>query len=110
MQILRWILTIPAAILGWYLGIFAAVFVYYIDIWTCPDEYMVSGSCMAPWSSFLSVTTEAFGAATAAAAIVLLPTLVAPAYRWIVACMAFVCGLLLALYFVFIFREDVWIP
>lgn len=110
MQVLRWLLTVPAAILGWYLGFFAGVLIHYVHVWTCPNEHLVSGACMAPWSLFLMSTALGVSAAIAAAGVVLLPTLLAPSHRWLVARIAFACGLLLAMYFAFAMHWAIWIP
>ena len=96
MQVLRWLLTVPAAILGCYLGFFAGILIHYVHVWACPKEHLVSGACMAPWSLFVMSTAVGLSAAIAAAGVVLLPTLLAPSHRWLVARVAFACGLLFA--------------
>ena len=110
MQVLRWLLTVPAAILGCYLGFFAGILIHYGHVWACPKEHLVSGACMAPWSLFIKSTAVGLSAAIAAAGVVLLPTLLAPSHRWLVARIAFTCGLLLALYLSLAVRWVMWIP
>ncbi len=110
MQVLRWLLTVPAGILGLYLGFFAGILIHYGHVWACPNEHLVSGACMAPWSLFVKTTSVGLSAAIAAAGVVLLPTLLAPSHRWLVARIAFACGLLLALYLSLAVRWVMWIP
>ena len=100
-------LTLPAAITGWYIGVIVALLVHRIDQKLCPSEYLVSGNCMAPWSSFTSGIALALGSWVCGALTVLLPTLVAPSHRGRVALLSYVCGLTGSAYWLL---HGHWVP
>jgi len=107
MHTVRWLLTVPIAVLGWYLGLIAALLIHWVSERLCPAEYVVSGLCYAPWSSFVSNFSLALGASICGSLTVLLPTLIAPSYRGRVALLAFASGLACSAYWVF---HGVWVP
>jgi hypothetical protein len=66
----------------------------------CPAESMVSGACIAPWFRYAEAAIFCVSVALAAFLVVVLPALVAPRWRSAVAWVAFVAGLMVAVYFV----------
>jgi hypothetical protein len=96
--ILRWLMVMPSAIAGWYCGILAGLVIAEIAERTCPDEYIVSGSCLAPWSQSVFIAATVVGAAIAGAMIVLLSAAMAPAWKFRVALIAFALGFAVATY------------
>ena len=114
MKTFRWLMTVPVGVFGWFTGLFAGIFIDSIGKWTCPSEYVVSGNCNAPWSLLLHSMAYVIGASVAACAVVLLPTLMAPTRRDIVALVAFTVGLAFAIYLVILDGplegpRDLWI-
>ena len=107
MHTLRMALTVPAAIAGWYIGVIVALLVHQVDQKLCPSEYIVSGTCGAPWSSFVSGMALASGSLVCGAFTVLLPTLVAPSHRARVALLAYGLGLTGSVYWLL---HDHWVP
>lgn len=107
MHIVRWLLTVPAAIAGWYIGVIAALLAHMTSEWLCPAEYVVSGMCFAPWSSFASNVYLALGSLVCGSLVVLLPTLVAPSHRGRVALLAYASGLACSAYWV---AQGIWGP
>ena len=107
MRILRWLLTVPAAIIGWYIGIVVALLAHMISERLCPSEYVVSGTCNAPWSSFVSDAYLALGSLVCGSLAVLIPTLIAPSHQIKVALFAYVAGLACSVYWV---MDGLWVP
>lgn len=103
----RWLLTVPIAVIGWYIGVVAALLIHWVNERLCPAEYVVSGMCDAPWSSFVSDFALALGASICGSLTVLLPTLIAPSSRGRVALLAFASGLACSAYWAF---HGVWVP
>jgi len=64
----------------------------------CPPELMVSGACTAPWYASAVEGVILLCTGLAAAGIVIIPALVAPAWRVEVSTFAFACGALFAIY------------
>jgi MFS family permease len=108
MRIIRWLLVLPFAVAGWYLGLLAGLLVYQIGESTCPTKYIVSGFCTAPWSHAVYLFALAFGAGMAGAAVVALPTLVAPEKQIWVAAVALILGIVAATYM--LFTTTAWLP
>lgn len=107
MHILRWILTAPAAILGWYLGLVAAMIGHRFSEGLCPHEHIVSGMCFASWVPIADAVLLAVGATVAGVMTVLLPTLVAPAYKGRVALSAYLSGAIGSIYWM---KHGIWMP
>ena len=104
---LRMALTVPAGVAGWYIGVIVALLVHQIDQKLCPSEYLVSGTCRAPWSSLVNGIALASGSLVCGALTVLLPTLVAPFHRARVALLAYGLGLTGSAYWLF---HGHWVP
>jgi hypothetical protein len=90
--------VLPAAWVGWAVAVVAAAGVHGVIEAFCPAEQLVSGVCLAPWAPYAEKAIICAGAGLAAALVVLLTTLVAPAHRGAVALLAFAAGCLVALY------------
>jgi hypothetical protein len=107
MHILRWLLTVPAAIVGWYIGVIVALIVHTASERLCPLEYVVSGTCIAPWMAFVSDAYLALGSLICGSLAVLLPTLIAPSHRAKIALLAYIAGLACSAYWV---AHGLWVP
>lgn len=107
MRILRWILTVPSAFAGFYLGVFIALVIYSVDEWLCPPEYLVSGMCYAPWSSFVKDMALVVGSLICGSLVVLFPTLIAPSLRKKIAFFAYALGIVASMYWLF---HGLWVP
>lgn len=108
MRTIRWLLTIPAALLGWFAGFLAGLVIYKINVWSCPTKHILFGTCLAPWSPYIEKFGEALGVTTASSLIVLLPTLVAPTNRNVVAIASYLVSLVAVAYFVSHNIPDFW--
>jgi hypothetical protein len=104
---MRWILAVPAAVAGWYLGVIAALGMHQLGERLCPVEYIVSGLCHAPWSSFVTDFALVTGSLVCGCLTVLLPALIAPAHRHRVAQLAYAGGLAAAAYWLL---HGFWLP
>lgn len=98
--LLRWIAVIPAGLLGWYIAFLAGFALLSGATNLCPAESMISGLCIAPWFHYAEAVIFCASTALAAFLVVTLPALVAPRRRSAVAWMAYVAGLMVAVYFV----------
>lgn len=107
MRTFRWLLIAPSAIVGWYIGVFTTIGIYQVNDWLCPAKYIVSGMCYAPWASLVHKFAIAFGSIFAATLVVLLPTVIAPDHRRIVANIVYVMGLLGSGYWLI---HGQWVP
>lgn len=105
--IVRWFLTVPAAIFGWYIGVIAALTIQKLCEWLCPIKYVVSGMCYAPWSSFVSNVGLTVGSVICGSLVVLLPALTAPSHRVMVARVAYTAGLVSSAYWI---AQGFWVP
>lgn len=94
---IRWLLTLPMAVVGWYIAIIVGMLLLSVAESFCPPEAMVSGACTASWFPTVSRLVFCLATGLAAALVVLLPTLVAPRGRRRVAWIAFGLGLFAAL-------------
>jgi hypothetical protein len=101
MSTLRWLLTVPVAILGWYAGIIVAISIYKSNEWLCPTQHLVSGMCYAPWSSFIEELAIAGGSIISATLVVLLPSLAAPSRKIPTALTAYIFGAFFSIYWLF---------
>lgn len=107
MRTVRWLLTIPGAIIGWYIGVIVALLAHAIGEWLCPWQYVVSGMCFAPWSSFLEKAYLSIGSLICGSLTVLFPALIAPSHRNEVALMVYLAGLTCSGYWLL---QGVWVP
>ena len=100
--VVRWLLTAPAAVAGFYTGILIFFLLRAMKESWCPDAYLVSGMCHAPWSWQVEQCAFGFGAFVSGSLFVLLPALAAPSHRKAVALSFYALGLTCAVFF--------WIP
>ena len=96
LQIIRWLLVLPAAGIAWFAALFVGVGLYEGVKSLCPADQMISGECFAPWFDSAFYAIVAFGAALAAILIMIGCTWVAPAYKRQVAIATFVVGTIVA--------------
>jgi len=89
--------VIPAAVAGWWLVVVVAIALHGFVFSFCAPADVVSGACVAPW--FLRFETALLYSSVALSAIlvVLVPTVLAPAYRRLVAWVAYASGAIVAL-------------
>lgn len=88
---------LPAMILCWYLALIAGIAAYSLAESFCPPEEIISGFCMADWFAAADLAARCFGAALAAALMVTVAALLAPAHKRRVALGVFVLGGIVAL-------------
>jgi hypothetical protein len=91
-QLIRWVLILPAAIAAWYLALFIGVALYRGAEALCPASQVVSGQCFAPWFLYVSEGLIAFGAALAAALIMITCAWLAPTHKRQVSIATFALG------------------
>ncbi len=107
MYTLRWLLTVPAAIGGWYIGVVVALLAHMASERLCPADYVVSGTCSAPWSPAVSDACLAIGSLTCGCLSVLLPALLAPSHHYRVSVVAYAGGLACSAYWLL---HGLWVP
>jgi len=100
-EILRWLLLIPSAIVGWYVALFIGILFYGFTDYFCPPEQMLSGKCQASWHAPLVYAVVIFGSSLSAVLVILFSVLMAPAKRVIIAKIAYISGFFIALYFAY---------
>lgn len=98
MKILRWIITVPLAILGWALAVFIGFVLHKLFLFACPQDLMSEGICFANWFQPLSDAAFVICAALAAFLVVLLPAFTVPSYKALVAILMFIAGTASAVY------------
>jgi hypothetical protein len=96
MNLLRWILVIPAAISAWFGVLLLGLIAMGVLDMFCPPELVVSGSCTAAWHESAMDALIVMFAGMSAVAVVIAPAIVAPMKRNQVATLAFVIGVLVA--------------
>ncbi len=95
---IRWVLVPPSALFGFYLAFFGSLYLLGLMERFCPEEEIISETCMAQWYLLAENAMISFGAALAAVFVVLFPSLLAPNYRFRVAVMAYCLGALAAVW------------
>ena len=94
---LRWIAVVPAAVAGWWLVVVVAITLHGLVFSFCAPEDVVSGACVAPWFSQFESALLYFAVALSATLVVLVPTIMAPAHRRLIAWVAYLVGAIVAL-------------
>ena len=89
---LRWVLVGPVCYAGLLGGAVLTVVLHDLADRQCPVDKLVSGFCIAWWSSLAHQAATAIGAMVAAALVVGLPWGVAPRFKTVVAGVAFAFG------------------
>jgi len=100
-EVIRWIMVIPAAIIGWGLAIMVGLLLTNIPGYFCPPELEISGFCKATWYGPVMLGIMIFAAALSAVMTLLFAVLVAPRKRDLVAKVVFVAGSSYAIYLAF---------
>lgn len=100
-EIIRWVMVIPAAVIGWWLAISFGLLLTSVPGYFCPPELTESGVCMTPWYGPVMSGIMIFAAALSAVMTLLFAVLVAPNKRDLVAKAVFVAGSIYATYFAF---------
>ena len=100
-EVIRWIMVIPAAIIGWLLAIMVGLLLTNIPGYFCPPELVTSGFCMATWYGPVMLGIMIFAAALSAVMTLMFAVLVAPRKRDLVAKVVFVVGSSYATYLAF---------
>jgi hypothetical protein len=91
-RVLRWLLVVPAALAGWWIALLIGMLMLAIGDSQCAAEDRLSNACIAAWYPPFERAVYVSCAALAAALVVLLPALAAPAHRRRVAWCAFAWG------------------
>ena len=86
---LRWLGVLIAPLLGYVVAVLGAVVLTGQLIRLCPPELLVSGMCTASWYPALELAAISVAVGLGASLFVLLPSLVAPHSRRVVATAAF---------------------
>jgi hypothetical protein len=108
-RILRWSGVPLAGLAVWYGTLLLGIASVDLLDALCPPELVVSGACTASWydPAFYSLTS--FFSGLVAIGIVLVPALIAPAFRFHIAVLAFSTGAAFAVYFT-ILDHSLWAP
>lgn len=100
-EIIRWIMVVPAAVIGWWLAIIFGLSLTHIPLIFCPPELVESELCMASWYGPVMSGLMTFAAGLSAVMTMLFAVLVAPGRRELVAKVVFVAGFIYATYLAF---------
>jgi hypothetical protein len=96
MRVIRWLL-VPLSALGvWAVALLLGLGGVNLLDSLCPPDLMVSGLCTAWWHQPAMTLLEMLCAGVAAAGVIVVPTLAAPAYRVQVATIVFAAGAVFA--------------
>jgi hypothetical protein len=108
--LLRWALVPLSAVAVWYLTfIFGLAAVGVLDT-LCPADLMVSGLCTAWWHAPAVETLILACTVIVAVGLVILPGLIAPAWKFPVALIAYGCGAAFAIYVAIASFGSFWKP
>jgi len=94
---IRWLLILPAAIVAWFVALFTCIALHQGIEALCSLGQKERGGCYEPWFWVFSRVLPEFGAALAAALVLIACTLVAPARKRQVAIAAFAIGAVVAI-------------
>jgi hypothetical protein len=110
MNLLRWLLVVPAACIGYLVcfGCMAALLPLAREF--CPPELLVSGQCMASWYPFAIDLATCVSTALGAATTVAVPFFIAPSHRPAVAIAAFAGGSVFVLWLLSFLGSAVALP
>lgn len=98
LQVIRWALILPAAVVAWCVAFIVGVFVYVSVENLCPPDQMEYSDCVAPWFPIAQYSTVVFGAALAAALVMITCISLAPTHKRQVAITTFVAGTVVAIF------------
>lgn len=97
-KLVRWALVPMAVLSVWYTVLFLGMAGLSVVDAFCPPELVISGACTAAWHAPVVNALVLVCTAVAAVGIVIVPALVAPTHRLLVAGLAYGCGALFAVY------------
>jgi hypothetical protein len=100
-KLVRWLSVPIAAIAVWYVVLLIGIALVGVLDSLCPPDLVVSGLCTAPWYGPVFEALLLICTAAVAAALVIVPALVAPAHQFGVAVIAYSCGAVVAVYVAF---------
>ena len=100
MKLVRWFSVVPSAILAWYAAFISGLVLVAAIGHLCPPEEIVSGLCGAWWYPYAERAVILLSVAASAFLVVVCASAMAPTHRVPVAWAAYVCGALVAIYFV----------
>jgi hypothetical protein len=92
MHAIRWALVPLAALAAWGTALVIGLILHDTATGLCPESYMVSGACFAPWTPFADAVVLVISAAIAAVLVVLATSYTAPSHRPRVAVAVYVLG------------------
>lgn len=92
MHVIRWALVPVSALVAWGAALVIGAILHDAVNRLCPESYMVSGACVAPWTPFADAVVLIISAAIAAALIVLSTSYTAPSHRGRVAAVVYALG------------------
>ena len=92
MMILRWLLLPVACVIAWYLACFVGISLLSFAESFCPEDQMVSGSCVAPWWPQVEAAVVGVSTALSATLVVASAFFVAPGVRSRIAWLVFAVG------------------
>ena len=97
-NVVRWILTVPAAVLGYVIGYISGLFVFQLMRFNFGVDHF---SFMSFHNlSILDWVAMPIGVSVAAILFVLLPTVIAPSHQLKVAAIAYIIGLAISIHFI----------
>lgn len=91
-HVVRWVLVPVAALAAWGAAVVIGAILHDTATRLCPESYMVSGACVAPWTPVADAMVLVVSAAIAAALIVLAASYTAPSHRPRVAAVVYGLG------------------
>jgi hypothetical protein len=97
-EYLRWVLVIPASLGGYFISMFLGVSTHIAFTKLCRIQDVVSKMCAATYMEKVENISLIVFPSLAAILVVLLPSLIAPAHKLVVACIAYVLGAIVAIY------------
>ena len=98
MHVSRWALVPVAAIAAWGVSLVIGLILHDTATRLCPETYMVSGACFAPWTPVADAVVLMVSAAIAAVLVVLATSYTAPAHCPRVAAVVYGLGAALAVF------------
>lgn len=96
---IRWLLTVPAALLGWSMALVVGLIIMAIGDALCPSELMESGWCKASWYTAFLKSNFVFCASISAIFAVFSGSYMAPTHRAMVAKLIYLSGSMFAVFF-----------
>ncbi len=102
-------MIIPAGFAGFFIAMLTGMSIYIAIESLCPEDQWVSEMCIANYMESVEKIMFTFFSALAAVLVVLLPSLLAPRFKFYVAAIAFFTGCITAVFYM-AFTADLWLP